>query len=188
MILSCNGKIGSGKSTFSEMIKKLDKRFEEKSFAFKLKQIVALITGTNIEENLSQEGKKTVIPEFGKSLGEIQQIIGTEVMRNNFDSDVWVKSLFMDYKPERDFWIISDVRFINEVNYIKNMGGIVIRLEGDPSKTRENSNRDLNHISETELDSYDGFDFVFKNEGSIEDLWAFAEMIVERVGINANLK
>jgi len=178
-LIGCSGKIGSGKSTFADLIKKMDNRFVEKSFAFKLKQIVSLITGTSIEDNLSQDGKKIVIPEFGKSLGEMQQIIGTEAMRNGFDQNVWVKSLFMDYKEDSDFWIISDARFENEVEYIKEKGGILIRLEGDPSGVRANSNRDLTHPSETSLDNYKGFDYVFYNDGSMEKLEEFAEQILK---------
>jgi len=176
MIIGISGKIGSGKDTAAQIIMDLNPKFEKKSFAFKLKQIVALLTGTTLEDNLTQEGKLKHIDEFNMNLGKIQQVIGTQALRDSFDIDVWIKSLFVDYKQsngEYPLWVISDVRFKNEANYIKKMGGILIRLEGDPSKVRENSNRDLNHLSETDLDNYDKFDYIYQNITSLEELKNF---------------
>lgn len=168
MIIGISGKIGSGKTTVAELILAKDKRFESKSFVFKLKKIVALLTGSSYEDNITQEGKnKGSI--FGKTLGELQQIIGTNVMRDNFDKDVWVKALFADYNPDKSFWIISDVRFKNEADYIKQMGGIIVRIEGDPAGVRANSKRDHTHPSETELDNYD-FDCMYYNEEGVTEL------------------
>lgn len=177
-IIGISGKIGAGKDTLAAAIIKSDKRFVQKSFAFKLKQIVSIISGTSIEDNLSQEGKKKVSKIFNLSLGEMQQIIGTRVFRDNFDEQVWIKALFSDYNHETDYWVISDVRFKNEANFVKQMGGLLVRIEGDPAKIRENSNRDLTHPSETDLDNYEGFDFKYHNVESLESLESFIQEYV----------
>ncbi len=179
-IIGISGQLGSGKDTLARMIIENDNRFIQKSFAFKLKQIVSIISGTSLEDNLSQEGKKKISPIFNLSLGEMQQIIGTKVFRDNFDEDIWIKALFSDYDPKKDFWVISDVRFKNEAKYIKSLNGLIVRIEGDPAEIRKNSNRDLNHPSETELNNYQEFDFKYLNNKSLKELESFAKTVLPK--------
>ena len=114
---------------------------------------------------------------------KLLQLLGTEAGRQIIHPNIWVNALFADYKGkylsatddmknpvEMCFpnWIITDVRFPNEVQAIKDRGGIVIRVNrhdenGMPHKTLNN------HSSETALDNYN-FDYVIENEGSIEEL------------------
>ena len=107
------------------------------------------------------------------------QLLGTECGREIIHPDIWVNALFADYKcpcnncrpVECDSlanWIVTDVRFPNEAQAIKDKGGIVIRVNrydenGMPYKTLNN------HPSETALDNYK-FDEVIENNGSIEEL------------------
>ena len=78
------------------------------------------------------------------------QLMGTECGRDIIHPNIWVNALFADYKPiggkmippryPKDYtsglfrfpnWIITDVRFPNELKAIKDRGGMVIRLERD---------------------------------------------------------
>lgn len=63
-------------------------------------------------------------------------------------------------------WIITDMRFPNELKAVKDRGGISIRV----SKTGIHTPKieDL-HPSETALDNYE-FDYHIDNSGTIEDL------------------
>ena len=66
-------------------------------------------------------------------------------------------------------WIITDVRFPNEAQAIKDRGGIVIRVNRlDVDKFTTNFPQTL-HPSETALDDYK-FDHVIDNNGSLEEL------------------
>jgi len=74
------------------------------------------------------------------------QLLGTECGRQIIHPNIWVNSLFADYnqpidetqkinkdkgyayKGEISNWIITDVRFPNEAQAIKDRGGIVIRV------------------------------------------------------------
>ena len=76
------------------------------------------------------------------------QLLGTECGRNIIHPNIWVNALFADYNVDsyvtkqdiKDFdleeekynlrssWIITDVRFENEAQAIKDRGGIVIRV------------------------------------------------------------
>lgn len=64
-------------------------------------------------------------------------------------------------------WIITDLRFPNEANAIKDRGGITVRINRAEAYT-SGSVKNL-HSSETALDRYD-FDYVIINSGTIEEL------------------
>jgi hypothetical protein len=116
------------------------------------------------------------------------QWIGTDLFRDKFHPNTWVNSLFTGYKSvsskagldadsvselvhgiirEEKYpnWIITDVRFPNEAQAIKDRGGILIRVMryGDP-----NEEVDF-HESEIALDSHE-FDYYIDNNGTIEEL------------------
>lgn len=68
----------------------------------------------------------------------LMQLLGTECGRQILHPNIWVNALMADYKilaynqskkrPIYPNWIITDVRFPNEVRAIKDAGGIVIRI------------------------------------------------------------
>ena len=118
------------------------------------------------------------------------QLLGTECGRNIIHPNIWVNSLFADYSgiwttekgkhdPIQEYpnWIITDMRFPNELEAIKQRNGVTIRvnrpceecgvLEGH--KMVAHKNKPSIHESETALDSVE-FDFTINNSGSIEDL------------------
>ena len=79
----------------------------------------------------------------------------------------------------RPNWIITDVRFPNEAQAIKNRKGIIIRVNKYQSKypseniSMEESNEWTNariHYSEYALDNYQDFDYTIDNNGTIEEL------------------
>ncbi len=166
MIIGLSSKIGAGKDTVAHLIG----NGEVRKFADNIKKICAIISGLPLGDMYTQDGKNIYIEQFDMTVGTMQQKIGTEVFRNSFDQNVWVKSLFSKYTPDQ-LWIITDVRFPNEADYIKSLDGILIRIEGDPAGIRANSTRDLNHPSETSLDDYK-FDHVIYNDGTLEELKA----------------
>jgi hypothetical protein len=186
MVLGISGKIGSGKDTFADLFITHVKYkhgivFENKKFAYNLKKIVSVLTGVSMEDVLSREGKLRYLPEWGMTVGEMQQKVGTEAIRNNIHNDAWVLSLFGTYKEDEDFWIITDVRFKNEANIIKEKGGIIIRLNGDPLNSKSGDNRNMTHQSEIDLDDYDGFDYVYDNVPPISNLREFVITISNKI-------
>lgn len=98
------------------------------------------------------------------------QILGTDALRNHLHENIWVNALFSEYKPEKN-WIITDTRFVNELDRVKDLEGLTI-LVVDPRKPIPSNQ----HSSETALDNED-FDIVVTNDGSLEDLRATAERI-----------
>lgn len=169
MLIGISGKLGSGKNTVADVITKYWPEFELKSFAEKLKYITHYLTGCSLADTYSQEGKNKFLPEWGMTIGQFQQKLGTEAMRAGLHVETWVLALFANYNNSCD-WIVTDVRFKNEAKAIKDRGGILIRVDGDPARVRANSTRDLNHPSEIDLDDWKDWDIYYLNDGTLKDL------------------
>lgn len=80
-------------------------------------------------------------------------------------ADSWMKTIYTSWGIKR--FILPDVRFKNEVNYIKNMGGKVIRIIA-PNRIAQSplSDEARRHYSEVALDDYplDNFDGLLYND------------------------
>jgi len=139
MLIGLLGRIGSGKGTVAdELVNKYG--FRQDSYAYSLKDMTALLfnwdrsmlEGDTIESRGSREqidkwwSEKLDIPEFTPRLA--LQLIGTDVFRENFHKDIWMLSVMHRYK-EGDNVVISDCRFPNEVQAIRDLGGRIIQVE-----------------------------------------------------------
>jgi hypothetical protein len=128
LIIGLSAKIKAGKTTAAKFVQeKTNNLFQEKYFAYKLKLIASILTGDPIEKFETQEGKAEYLPEWGMTRRDILQKLGTQALRDNFHKDVHIKALFADIKPENNI-VISDFRFINESQAIKDRGGALIRI------------------------------------------------------------
>lgn len=90
------------------------------------------------------------------SVRQFLQKLGTDSVRDHLHLNAWVNSLMCDYKSDSK-WIISDCRFPNEYQAVKDKVGILIRVNRTDQVLK-----DL-HISETALDNYK-FDYIINNE------------------------
>lgn len=108
------------------------------------------------------------------------QKIGTEAMRDIIHPNIWINALFADYKgifkglpseyiPGKNLtypnWIITDLRFPNELDAVRERGGITLRIIRPSIEEASNSL----HESETALDGA-VLNHVIVNDGTIEDL------------------
>jgi hypothetical protein len=177
-IIGIAGKIGSGKDTLADfIIKELElqnKKTERRFFANLLKEMHKQLTGFG---GWTQEEKNVYLDEVGFTVGEGLQKIG-DGLRQLYHPLIWIISALRNL-PDDAVTIVTDVRYPNEVDYIKQAGGAVIRLEGDPAKIRENSKRDLNHSSEIALDDYRDWDVLYENNKGFTELENFAKKIVK---------
>ncbi len=126
------------------------------------------------------------VPERVNTVRWLLQTVGTEAMRNNLHPDVWVNALFADYKGIKGFyhndsdskldydintfpnWIITDMRFPNELEAVIKRNGLTIRVNRfHPVDTDDIK---YEHPSETALDDYKSWDYVINNDGTIEEL------------------
>tara|TARA_B100001778_G_C18594892_1_gene634169 strand:- start:967 stop:1692 length:726 start_codon:yes stop_codon:yes gene_type:complete len=97
---------------------------------------------------------------------EFLQYFGTEVMRDIKDS-IWVDYTMKRIAREQSsVAVIPDVRFPNEINAIKEAGGIVIRLTRDPF----GSDHDCEKALDAKSFDWNQFDHIVDNKGDIDQL------------------
>lgn len=157
--------------------------WEIRSFAGKLKQFVALLTGCQVEDLESDAFKNSPLPYSIATLNvgtyrELLQKLGTDIFRDQVDRSLWVKALMIEYTPFRvtfdnltksiyPNWIISDVRFPNELHSILEKKGVIVHVARPQSLPFEKE-----HISETALDYYQGKDkYSIINNSDLETLF-----------------
>lgn len=152
--------------------------WEIRKFAGKLKDIASHLTGIDIEDFEDADFKKT---NLGKewwttcdegyqpmTVRDFLQKLGTDAMRMGLHDNVWVNALMADYTEESN-WIITDTRFPNEAQAIKDKGGIIIRVDRPGVKPIND------HPSETGLDGWN-FDYKIAN---VSDIYTLKETVRE---------
>lgn len=135
------GYAGSGKDTVANYLIK-EKNFERVSFAGILKDIVSVLMGWEREllEGLTEESRifrETKDEWWSSKMGKyitpriVLQTIGTNVFRNHFDDNIWIFAMERKFLSMKDKnVVITDCRFENEFEFIKNLGGKILTVSG----------------------------------------------------------
>lgn len=200
MIIGIIGKARSGKDQFGEYLidslkEKYNRNFVRVAFADELKRMCEESFGLSkdqlwgdLKEAVDRRFRKPMVKEtasgddFFWSPREIMQAIGS--FYRSIDYDFWVRALdkFIMSLPNNDF-IITDVRHINECEYVKSKSGILIKV------LRENADtiHGMAHESETSLDKYNGFDIEINNNGTLEELRTAAKDCASMIISTENL-
>jgi hypothetical protein len=127
------------------------------------------------------------------SVREFLQRLGTDAIRDGLHTNAWVNALMAGYaKTVSDCgtskkgtsvkcskypnWIITDTRFPNEAQAIKDKGGLLIRVDRPGVKPVNN------HPSETGLDDWK-FDYKIANVSDLKALSLTVKMILEKENI-----
>ena len=187
MIIGISGKARSGKDTFADMLaKELNNEayppYVMMAFANELKMKCQEAFDLSWEQLWGNEKEvedkryaKQIVTYTGCTDNNYYTIYWTarEIMQNfgafyrTIDNEFWIKNLFkVAEQKEYTNVIITDVRYINEADYILEHGGVVIRVN------RENKDSVHNemHPSEIELDDYKKFTFTVINNWTLEVL------------------
>jgi hypothetical protein len=167
MIIGLSGYARSGKDTIAEMLI-MNYGFKRLAFADNIRKAIIkldpiLSNGKRISGSVNEIGWEPTkaIPETRRLL----QVFGTEIGREMFGEDFWVKQVFKQIREEEIYknFVITDVRFPNEANFIKANGGEIWRIN-------RNQNKPINtHASESAMNEYK-FDRVVSNDTSIQEL------------------
>jgi len=192
IVVGLHGKARSGKDQFGEYLvesfeKNYDKFFMKVAFADILKQMCKDHFGLETDQ----------LWERGKNIREIPDLrfpkghIGTSSNPNDYWTpreimqefggfyrkirhDYWVYALDKEIqrlKDRTDNFIITDVRYINECDYVKRNKGVLIKIV----RPVIHEIHGMDHESETALNDYNDFDIVINNDGTLEDLKKAAE-------------
>lgn len=138
MIIGITGLISSGKDTAADYLCRFH-GFKRMSFAGALKDAVAVIFDWDREllegsTKASREWREQVDPWWAIRLNIpyltprwVLQQWGTEVARKSFHNDIWVASIENRLRNINDNVVITDCRFLNELEAIKRIGGLTVR-------------------------------------------------------------
>lgn len=173
ILIGLLGKKRSGKSTCAKYIQE-HFAFENLAFAEGVKSVS--MKRYSLMKNQMETYKDTIDHRWGKTPRDIFKEVGMDARKD--DPDYWVNYLCnqMTNKIKSDSFsnfVISDVRFKNEADFIVKHGGYLIRVFR-PGLLEDNED---NHISEMEGDCID-VDMEIQNDSTIENLVQVLDNII----------
>ncbi len=189
-VIGLTGAAGSGKSTVAEYIVK-EWSGHRRPFAAILKSMLRELleaqgAGLSMAMRMVSGDLKEEPTEYlnGRTPREAMQTLGTEWGRTLSPSlwiDAWRRSIEKDQLEasvdgETLLIVVDDVRFPNEVEAIKSLGGIIVHIDRPSSGL---SGSAANHISE--LGDLGEPDMKIANTGDLAQLGMCVDMIVAGV-------
>jgi hypothetical protein len=166
MIIGLSGYARSGKDTVAKILVE-EYAFERIAFADKIRELLfeinpVLAEGQTLNELVTDYGWE--IAKTQPKVRSLLQSVGV-ACRTVLGDDIWIHALWNELQLYDKHYVISDVRFKNEADFVREAGGQLWRIN------RASINPVNNHISESDLDDYT-FTQTIDNDGSIDDLKA----------------
>lgn len=166
IIIGLTGYAGTGKDTVREVLE--NRWYTGLAFADPIRLMIRqLLTNNGIEVEWMEDRacKEAVIPSLGVSYRQMAQELGD--WGRNLHPDFWVRIAAAFVADRMDVgdthFVISDVRFLNEANWIRAQGGQIWRIH------RAAATPVRPHVSESEIDQIP-VDWQIHNNGSFDDL------------------
>ncbi len=179
VLIGLTGPMGGGKSTVASHLVR-EHGFMEYSFAAPLKDMICSMLG--ITEVKLEELKRSELPILPERNGQqfptmrrALQTIGTEWGRQHIHPELWLaladlRIAAMGEWLHTDRIVISDVRFENEAEFIRQKGGVIIHIQ---PRTRGTNT----HASESGL-SVASTDCVLPNQGKLAQLYRTTDALM----------
>lgn len=188
-IIGFLGKKGHGKDTCADFLVS-QYGYDKHAFATTIKDFLKLVFGLN-DDQLYGNSKEVIDPRWNVSPRTLMQFFGTTVFRDNINeimphikNNFWVECLKNrintiaeeNRQIGKDTLIaVSDVRFQNEADAIKSLGGIIIKIN------RESVQNEDNHLSEAGIDDVTNFDYLIENNSTIDNMHKQIEYIINQL-------
>ena len=181
MLIGLCGKKQSGKDTIADHIIN-NYYFRKRAFAEPLKEACKIIFNFS-DEQVYGDLKEVYDERWNETPRHLLQLVGTELFRNTLSKysdsigdNIWLKNFELWYAKNNEHnIIITDCRFLNEINLIKKLGGLVILIE------RESLNNLDTHHSENDFLKYNNFDYKILNNSSLDDLFVKVDEIMKKL-------
>lgn len=167
IIIGLAGRAGSGKDSVRSILE-MHAHFAGLAFAEPIRGMLRELFNTNgvSDEYITDRAlKETPIPGLGVSYRHMAQTLGTEWGRHCLGADFWLRvaNTYMADLRQQGYqrFVVSDVRFANEAEWVRSQGGKVWLV------TRPNLPNVREHISEAlPFDVDEQID----NNGTLQDL------------------
>ena len=170
------GNAGTGKDSALNYLKSnpYSSPILKMAFADPIREI-GKIFGFTTHQMSDRKLKETVDEFWGFSPRTFMQKVGTEMFRNCLRDDIWIKLLERRIKDldnklgvDPSMIFITDVRFPNEAEAIKKMGGYIIKIKREGfSKSGEDLHPSEKFINQMEADC------VIENKAKDADEWSW---------------
>ena len=163
--------------------------FTKHAFAHPIKEILKIMF--DFTESQLNNDKEKIDDRWGISPRIAMQQFGTDFVRDNIckyipniknnlnDETLWIKlfRIWYEKNKEKDI-IISDVRFLDEIEVIKSLGGKIIKINRD-------TNQIDNHKSECNIENYDKklIDYQIDNNSTLNNLYSQTNTIINNIKI-----
>ena len=174
LLIGITGPARSGKTTAAAHLAN-EHGFECYAFADPLRDGIMAIFNLS-PEDLEGEKKELPIGWLGRSPRQLMQLLGTEWGRHMISADLWINlaeqnldclSAVFDTVPG---FVISDVRFENEADFIRKRGGTIIHL------SRADAVAVNPHISEDGVSRHPD-DLTLTNDGDLREFLAALDKV-----------
>lgn len=183
VLIGILGKKYNGKDTCADYIVSTY-GYTKTAFAEPLKKITRELFQFS-DEQLYGNLKETIDSVWNITPRAALQFIGTDLIRKNINQlvpnvgeDFWVKIFENMYTKMSDHNIIvADVRFQNEVDCIKKLGGIIIKVE-------RSTNYSDDHISEKNIDLINNYDYLILNNSDLKTFYINIERVFKNINKN----
>ncbi len=166
-VIGIHGRGGSGKDTVAQMIDEIIPHTTEFiATARPIKDALGILLGLTREQMYDPIEKEVVIDRFGKSARQLMQEFGT-ACKELYGQDIFANILKWRIQDScEDVQLITDVRFLSEVNVIRQFPSSIIIKIVRPEEFLTNHS---NHESEIPLDD-SVVDYVVYNDGTLAEL------------------
>jgi len=132
-IVGLTGAAGAGKDTVADYLQETE-GFTQYAFAWPVKKAASEKFGVPISAFEDPEQKDQVIERWGLTPRQMAEYEGTECGREFYGFDIWIiraevalEMVKASTSPPQGF-VVSDVRFNNEAEWIHRHGGTVIEV------------------------------------------------------------
>ena len=197
MIIGISGYAGVGKDSLSNYLVS-NHNFVKIAFADKIKRILMDLYDLSYQQlwgESKNRGSYDLRYRVPNSDEYLTARLGSQAFGDcgrNLYQDTWVDYTLKDVKRLHDsyFWdyedckgafknylkfgkknvVVSDCRYLNEMNRIRDMGGIIIRIKKTVVPLKGKTGKHSSEVNQIKiLDNY--FDEVILNDGTLEDLY-----------------
>lgn len=173
IIIGVAGPARSGKNEIAKYLQKYH-AFHEDSFAAPIREACIRILGLSGLDELDEVKQTPHVLLGGKTPREFMQVMGTEFGRQMIWDDIWVQSCIQRCEKFQRV-VISDVRFDNEAEAIREKGGFIIRVDRPDVRIEQSSHASESGINKT----YINYEIV--NDSTFGDLYRQIEQTIRYI-------